>query len=137
MCTSCRFVFYLGPKLVAATIPEQDGHVLLTRRSINPAKGRWTFPGGFVDFGESATAAAARETFEETGLTVDLGGLVGVYSYSDSPVIVVYRALVTGGTLGTCAENDMVEWVKPADIPWTELAFPSTQAALSDFLSRP
>jgi ADP-ribose pyrophosphatase YjhB (NUDIX family) len=136
VCGQCRFVFYLGPKLVAATIPEQDGHILLTRRSIDPARGRWTFPGGFVDFGESATEAAVRETREETGLTVDVGGLVGVYSYADSPVIIVYRALVTGGTLGTCSENDIVQWVKPADIPWADLAFPSTRAALTDFLSR-
>ena len=49
---------------------------------------------------------------------------------------VVYRALVTGGALGTCAENDAVEWVKPAHIPWGELAFPSTHAALTDFLTR-
>jgi hypothetical protein len=49
-------------------------------------------------------------------------------------VIVVYRAAVTGGTLATCHENDCVEWVAPAKIPWSELAFPSTEAALRDFL---
>jgi hypothetical protein len=50
-------------------------------------------------------------------------------------VIIVYRARVTGGTLCTCDENDAVEWVKPADIPWSELAFPSTREALGDFLA--
>jgi ADP-ribose pyrophosphatase YjhB (NUDIX family) len=137
VCTRCGFVFYLSPKLVAATIPEQDGQILLTRRSIDPAKGKWTFPGGFVDFGERMVEAAIRETLEETGLEVSVTGLLGVYSYTDSPVIVVYRASVTGGTLATCAENDAVEWVKPADIPWTELAFPSTHEALGHFLSGP
>jgi ADP-ribose pyrophosphatase YjhB (NUDIX family) len=135
VCTQCRFIFYLNPKLVAATIPEQDGQILLTRRTINPAKGRWTFPGGFVDFGERPMDAAVRETLEETGLAVSVTGLLGVYSYTDSPVIVVYRAIVTGGMLTTCAENDAVEWVKPADIPWTELAFPSTHEALTEFLA--
>jgi ADP-ribose pyrophosphatase YjhB (NUDIX family) len=81
--------------------------------------------------------AAIRETYEETGLTVELDGLVGVYSYASAPVvIVVYKARVTGGTLCVCHENDRVEWVRPHDIPWEELAFPSTSAALRDFLGR-
>ncbi len=135
VCSQCEFVFYLSPKLVAATIPEQDGCILLTRRSIDPARGKWTFPGGFVDFGECTADAARRETFEETGLDVRISGLVGVYSYPDSPVIVVYRASVSGGTLGTCDENDAVEWVSPRDIPWPDLAFPSTHDALTEFLA--
>ncbi len=135
VCTRCRFVFYLNPKLVAATIPEQDGLILLTRRAINPAKGKWTFPGGFVDFGERTTDAAVRETLEETGLSVSVTGLLGVYSYTEAPVIVVYRARVTGGTLTTCEENDAVEWVKPAEIPWSELAFPSTRDALGELIA--
>ena len=135
VCPGCRFVFYLNPKVVAGTIPEQDGRILLTRRAIHPAHGKWTFPGGYVDYGEVVEAAAVRETFEETGMHVALGGLVGVYSYQDSPVvIVVYRARVTGGELTTCHENDCVEWVEPDAIPWEELAFPSTRAALGDYL---
>ncbi len=134
VCTQCRFVFYLNPKLVAATIPEDGGRILLTRRTIDPAKGKWTFPGGFVDFGERTADAAVRETLEETGLCVTVSGLLGVYSYTDSPVIVVYRAVVTGGTLATCEENDRVEWVTPADLPWPELAFPSTREALCELL---
>ena len=138
VCGSCRFIFYLDRKVVAGTIVMDGGRLLLTRRSIHPAYGKWTYPGGYVDWGEPVPAAAIRETWEETGLDVDLQGLLGVYSYPDSPVVVVvYRALVTGGTIRLCHENDRVEWMRPGEIPWDELAFPSTRAALRDFLDTP
>ena len=136
VCAACGFVFYLNPKVVAATIPEQNGDVLLTRRSINPGRGLWTFPGGFVDFGETATDAAIRETFEETGLAVELTGLLNVFTYPASPIIIVYRARVTSGTLTTCDENDALEWVAPSAIPWEQLAFPSTTEALREWVAR-
>jgi 8-oxo-dGTP diphosphatase len=134
VCARCRFIYYLNPKVVGCTIPERDGRVLLTRRTINPARGRWTFPGGYVDFGETVTDAAMRETLEETGLAVDLTGLVGVYTYPGAPVIIVYGARVTSGTLTPCAENDLLEWIEPEKIPWEELAFPSTRDALRDWV---
>jgi 8-oxo-dGTP diphosphatase len=135
VCTRCRFVFYLNPKLVAGTIPERDDRLLLTRRSINPGRGLWTFPGGFVDFGETVTDAAVRETFEETGLRVELTGLHNVYSYPGAPVIIVYTAKVIEGTLTTCDENDCLEWRTPAEIPWEALAFPSTREALREWVA--
>src|SRR5256886_16514130 len=106
----------MTPMVVVATLPEQDGSNFRTPRSINPGRGPWTFPGGFGDFGESVTDPAVRETFEETGLTVDLTGLHNVYTYPDAPVIIVYRARVVGGTLTTCDENDALEWVRPTRI---------------------
>ena len=135
VCPGCEFVFYLNPKVVAGTIPEQDGRLLLTRRSINPGRGLWTFPGGFVDFGESVADAAMRETLEETGLNVELTGLHNVYSYPGSPVIIVYRASVVNGTLTTCSENDLLEWMTPDQIPWEALAFPSTREALREWVA--
>lgn len=135
VCVACGFVFYLDHKVVAGSITEHEGRLLLVRRAIHPAFGKWTFPGGYVDWGEPVPAAAVRETREETGLEVALDGLVGVYSYPASPVIVVYRARVTGGAVRACHENDCVEWVAPDAIPWSELAFPSTAQALRDFLA--
>ena len=136
VCTGCDFIYYLSHKVVAGTIPMQDdGCVLLTRRAIHPAHGKWTFPGGYVDWGEPIDVAAIRETREETGLDVELEGLVGVYSYPGAPVVViVYRARVLDGTLSVCHENDRVEWIAREAIPWDELAFPSTVDALRDVL---
>ena len=136
VCSGCGFVYFLGQKVVACTIAMEAERILLTRRAINPAHGKWTFPGGYVDWGEPVERAAIRETYEETGLTVDLVALVGVYSYAATPVVVVvYEARVTGGVLTPCHENDLVEWVRRDAIPWEELAFPSTSAALRDFLT--
>jgi 8-oxo-dGTP diphosphatase len=136
VCSQCRFVFYLNPKVVGATIPEQDGKLLLTRRTIDPGRGLWTFPGGFVDFDETVTDAAVRETREETGLEVALDGLLDVYTYPGSPVLIVYRARVLGGTLTPCSENDRLEWVSPDAIAWDTLAFQSTHDALHEWVRR-
>ena len=135
VCSRCRFIFYLNPKVVAGTIPEADGRILLTRRTIDPGRGLWTYPGGFVDFGEAVADAAVRETFEETGLTVELTGLLNVYSFAGAPVIIVYRARVVCGSLTVCDENDQLEWTSPDEIPWDRLAFPSTREALREWVA--
>lgn len=136
VCPTCDFIFYLNPKVVAGAILAEDGRILLARRAIEPSRGKWTFPGGFVDWGESTTAAAVRETREETGLAVNLDGLLGVYSYPGAPVvIVVYRARISGGTLRANHEIQELAWVTPEEVPWEDLAFPSTRDALRDWLS--
>ena len=77
-CPACDFVLYLDPKVVVAVAVGHAGRVLLGRRAINPGRGLWSFPGGYVDRGE-AVDPALRETREETGLAVRLTGLLGVY----------------------------------------------------------
>ena len=137
VCPGCDFVYYLHPKLVAGTLPARDGRVLLTRRAIEPSRGLWTFPGGYVDWGEDVREAARRETREEVGLHVDLDGLVGLYSYPGTPVVVVvYRAQVPEGVepQPDAAEVLDVAYFAPDEIPWAELAFPSTREALRDWI---
>jgi 8-oxo-dGTP diphosphatase len=137
VCQACGFVFYLHPKVVAATIPVRDGRVLLTRRAIEPARGLWTFPGGYVDWGEDVLAAARREMAEEVRLDVDIGGLVGIYSYPETPVvIVVYQATVPHGVEPEANDHEVLElaYFSPEEIPWEALAFRSTQEALRDWL---
>ena len=98
VCSECSFIFYQGPKLVAATIFELDGGIVLTQRAIEPGYGKWTFPGGFVERGERAEAAAEREALEEAGVEIEAGEIVGLYSYEDQvPVIAVFLGRVTGG----------------------------------------
>ena len=137
VCAACGFVFYLDPKVAACAICLLEGGIVLLRRSIEPAAGKWVFPGGFVDRGEAVSAAAVRETLEEVNLKVSLMGILDVYSFPGSPVVVVvYAAEVAGGELKACDECDEVKVFPPEKIPWGELAFESTRVALRDYVRR-
>jgi len=135
-CGHCGYGAYYNPKPVAATIPRTaGGEVLLLRRGFAPGQGRWTFPGGFVDLGESTQQAAVRETREELQIEVALGRLVGVYSRpQDRVVLVVYAARALGAPR-TTPEATEIRAFAPDAIPYGELAFWSTEAALRDLLS--
>ena len=118
---------------MACAIPvDDDGKVILLRRGFDPGRGLWTFPGGFVDLGESVEQAAHRETDEELGMSIALGPLVGVYSRpEDRVVLIVFRARATGAPK-TTPEATEVRGFSPQEIPWSELAFWSTEKALRD-----
>jgi ADP-ribose pyrophosphatase YjhB (NUDIX family) len=137
VCAACDFVFYIDPKVAACTVSMVDGGVVLLKRAIEPALGRWVFPGGFVDRGEAVPDAAVRETLEEAGLRVGLTGVLDVYSFPDyEVVVVVYAAEVVGGALEARDETLEARAFPPEAIPWDELAFESTRAALRDYLRR-
>jgi ADP-ribose pyrophosphatase YjhB (NUDIX family) len=132
-CPHCGYSAYYNPKPVACAIPVDDrGDVILLRRGFDPGRGLWTFPGGFVDLGESVEEAAHRETDEELGIPIELGALVGVYSRADERVVlIVFRARALG-LPQTTPEAVEVRAFSPGEIPWDELAFWSTGRALHD-----
>jgi 8-oxo-dGTP diphosphatase len=137
VCENCGFVFYLGPKLVAGAIFEMDGGIVLVQRDIEPGYGKWTFPGGFVERGERAEAAAERETLEETGVEIEVTGIVGLYTYDGQiPAIAVFGASAVGGTPTPLDETLDVRSFPRDGLPWTEMAFPSTEQALEDYLRK-
>jgi ADP-ribose pyrophosphatase YjhB (NUDIX family) len=134
-CPDCGYSAYYNPKPVAGAIPiDGEGRVILLRRGFDPGRGLWTFPGGFVDLGETVEDAAHRETEEELGIPIELGSLVGVYSRPDERVVlIVYRALPVGQPR-TTPEAPEVRAFAPSEIPWEELAFWSTELALREVL---
>ena len=135
-CERCGHVHWQDPKVAACVIFRWDGGVFLLRRAIEPGYGRWTFPGGYVDRGETVESAAVRETREEAGCEVALEDLLGLYSYSGRPAsIVVYRGRVVAGRPHALSESLEAHSFPEDRIPWDELAFPSTQEALRDWLA--
>ena len=112
-----------------------DGRIVLARRAIEPGHGLWVFPGGYVDRGEDVRTAAIREAREEAGIDIRLDGLVGIYSYPGvTAVIIVYGAVWTGGTLAIDDESSEIRTFDSADLPWDDMAFPSTKDSLRDYL---
>lgn len=135
VCAGCGSISYNDPKVSACTIPMIGGRVLLARREIEPARGRWVFPGGYMERGETVPEAAERETLEEVNLQVKVTRPVGIYSYPTSHVVViVYHCEVVGGEPGVGNETLEVRLFDLDAIPWEELAFSSTRDGLRDFV---
>lgn len=137
VCQGCGFICYQDPKVSACTIPVVDGKVVLARRAIEPALGRWVFPGGYMERGETVPEAAERETWEEVKLRVRATDPVGIYSYPTSIVVViVYHCEVLEGEPAVGNETLEVRTFALDEIPWGELAFSSTRDALRDFVQQ-
>src|SRR5262245_53335250 len=137
VCRLCDFVFFLNPKVAAGTLFQIEEKLVLLKRAIEPGYGKWVFPGGFVDRGETVIEAAIRETREEAGVDVRVRELLDVFSYSGSPiVVVVYSADIVSGEPRAADESLELEAFAPEEIPWEELAFPSTRDALREYVRR-
>lgn len=135
-CPICGFILYLDPKVAVAVLIHANGRALLGKRAMDPARGEWSFPAGYVNRGEVLEEAAAREVREEFGVDVRVEGLVGVYSHADDPVILVAYA---GSMLGESVRVDGHEisearWFPLTDLP--PLAFPHDSVVVEDWKQR-
>jgi ADP-ribose pyrophosphatase YjhB (NUDIX family) len=135
-CPDCGFIAYVNPRLVVTAIPVTDaGEAVLLRRGIEPGYGSWAQPGGFLEVDETVTEAAIRETLEETGLLVQPGELIGLYSRLEAAVVtLVFEARIIGGVAQATPEALEVRAFAPDAIPWDELAFKSSYFALRDWV---
>lgn len=137
VCGGCGFVHYLNPRAVAGTIPVRaDGKILLGRRDIEPRRGFWVFPGGYMDLGETAEQAAIRETREEVHLEVKNLQLVGVFTRVEPGVVVIVYEAEAIGEAEVGHETTEIGWFAPHEIPWDEIAFDSTEAALRTWVAK-
>ena len=135
-CPSCQFVAYVNPRLVVTTLPvDEDGRLVLIRRGIDPGRGAWAQPGGFLEVDETVSEAAIRETFEETGLIVEPGEIVGLYSRLEAAVVVIaFEAKVLGGAFRLNPEATEIVAFEPHGIPWPEVAFLTSRWAIRDWI---
>ena len=131
-CPSCGLVVFLDPKVAVVVLVEACGKLLFVQRGAEPQIGKWCFPGGYVDRGEVVEAAARREVQEETGLEVDITGLIGVYSLEANPVIVVaYSGRIAGGELAAGTDAQDAGWFDVGALP--DLAFPHNVLIIEDW----
>ena len=132
VCEACDFVYYLDPKVaVAVIVPHGDG-IVLGLRAIDPGMGAWSFPSGYVDRGEVLEEAAIREVEEEIGLTVEIEGLVGLYSTAGEAIILaVYAARAVDGTLKPGPEMSELRVFPPTKLP--QMAFSHDRQIIADW----
>jgi len=138
VCPSCDFIAYVNPRLVVTTIPVTDaGEVVLLRRGIEPGYGAWAQPGGFLEVDETLGEAAVRETLEETGLLIEPGEIIGLYSRLEAAVVVVvFESRIAGGAARETPEALEIRSFAPGAIPWDGIAFKTTFWALRDWVAR-
>jgi ADP-ribose pyrophosphatase YjhB (NUDIX family) len=135
VCDACGTIHYQNPKLVVGCVAELDGSIVLCRRGIEPRRGFWTMPAGFMENGETLQQAAARESREEALIDVDIGSLLAVVHVLHAhQVHVFFRGTLRSPDYGAGVESLEVKLVRPPEIPWPELAFPSTEFALRRYL---
>ena len=131
-CLRCGWIYFADPKVAAAVLVEVEGRVLLVRRAIDPYRGQWTLPAGFVDAGEDPRQAAERECFEETGLKVRVIRLLDVLYGQEHPrgahILLVFRAELLGGEITPADDVDRAGWFLREALP--PLAFHSTEQIL-------
>ncbi len=135
VCEACGTIHYQNPRLVVGCVPELEGRILICRRAIEPRLGFWTVPAGFMENGETMQEAAARESREEALADVEIGSLLTVVHVLHAhQVHVFFRARLLRPEFGPAPESSEVALIDAGDIPWNELAFPSTEYTLRRYL---
>jgi len=136
VCERCGYVLYVNPTVAAGVLAERDDKVVLVRRAVDPGKGKWGLPAGYLEGDETAEQGAARECREETGLEVTITDLVDVYSFgvesARTGVLIVYAARVIGGTLLAGDDASEARFFGPLELP-DDIAFSTHRRALADW----
>ena len=139
VCTQCATVHYENPLNVVGTVPywgEAGSQVLLCKRNIEPRKGFWTLPAGFMELDETTSEGAARETVEEAGAKFEMQPLFTIVNVPQvGQVHLFYRARLTSPDFDAGTETMEARLFEEKDIPWEELAFKTVKTTLERYFT--
>lgn len=136
VCGDCGWVHYVNPKVVVGSVVTYEDRFLLCRRAINPRKGFWTLPAGFMEQRETTEEGAAREAMEEANAEITVKDLLGIYNITHiSQVQIMYRATLEKPEFSEGPESLEVKLFTWDEIPWEDLAFPTVYWALHHYRS--
>lgn len=134
-CNHCGVIHYQNPKIVVGAIPVWEGRFLLCERAIEPRKGYWTLPAGYMENGETLQEGAARETWEEACATVAIGDLYTVFNLAHiNQVYMFFLSEMVNGDYAVGDESADVGLFSEEEIPWDQLAFPTIGRTLKFYL---
>lgn len=137
VCPACNAVHYENPLNVVGTVPtwgEDGAQVLLCKRNIEPRRGKWTLPAGFMELGETTSQGAARETDEEAGAQYEMLGLFTVMNVVRvGQVHMYYRARLLSTEFDPGHETMEARLFTEAEIPWDEIAFKTVKQTLEQY----
>lgn len=134
VCDQCEWIHYENPKIVVGSVVTSNDQLLMCKRAIEPRRGFWTIPAGYMELHETAEEGAKREAWEEALARIEIDALLGVYSIpSIAQVQLIYRATLLNKDFGVGPESEDVQLVSWSEIPWQDLAFPSVHWSLQHF----
>jgi ADP-ribose pyrophosphatase YjhB (NUDIX family) len=134
VCSKCGLVYYQNPTMVVGCIPLWEESILLCRRDIEPCRGLWTLPAGYLENGETVEAGAVRETWEETLARVELIAPYRLFNITFvNQIYMMFLANLESLDFGPTPESSEVRLFKEAEIPWDELAFTVIHETLGHF----
>lgn len=134
VCVDCGHIAYENPKVVVGSVVIADGRILMCRRAIEPRRGFWTLPAGYMELGETLEEGAIREAMEEAQAEIAVEGILAVFSVARiGQVQVIFRAhfVASGAPVFSPGPESLdVKLFAPNEIPRDEIAFPTVHWAL-------
>ena len=136
VCPACGAVHYENPLIVVGTVPHWGERILLCKRNIEPRRGKWTLPAGFMELGETAAEGAARETVEEAGAQFELEAFFSLLNVARvGQVHMFYRARLLSDAFDPGYETMETRLFLEEEIPWDEIAFRTVKETLERYFS--